>query len=1284
MGWNPFEAIGDAVESVVDFVGDAVKGVIDVVGSIVTEVVDFVVQPFMSLFGMDQPQAPDEAQAKREEGVLIQQQGSNVSIPVVYGLRKIAGTVVFAETGANNNKYLWVAYVFAEGGVEGASEIYIDDTKLDDKYVSQLNSGSPVDITSGKYKNRLKLQAWGDGYRDKNSYTRDGNKSILSDSPSWDDRWTANGLVTVMARFEWKKIETQEDADNNPYNGQIPKVQITLFGRRVASLINPNTPNREYEGAGYTERYSTNPAEILLDYLRNPRYGKGLRNDEIDWPSWQTAAQKMNTEVVYVASGERGPIITCNTVIDTSKSLFNNTKQLLTGMRSYMPYVQGKYKLKVEDAGNPTDITSGSAVIQKVFNTDNIVGKVTYTGVERSAKYTEVTVKYVDPDNKWSVQEVVYPESEAERLELQQIDGGRVNKKDMTIGSLTNYAIARDFARLVLYKSRYQDTLSFKANSEGFDLEPGDNIYVSANILKFGTDPQAEGIPWRVVSIQLNNDYTFDIGCVRNPDFIYPYVTAGEIDTLVPTYIPRGAEIYYPGLGRTPIGLIPPTNSETDDQSGNDRTGNDGGTTDPTDPTDGGGVGDPDSTPNEKSNPPPEPEEPTVPVENDYVEIENAVYSQRNGSVYATLSISQPDTGVYDYTKVWYKRNTASETVWTLVEVKDKPGGGKTINFEIGPLLAGFPYAVKTRVIYSTGDASEYVNSATLNVEEQGNEDPQDYQQTVTEGWSLNTEPQELKRNTYFNSVSATPVLDGGFPSSPRTLRFTIVQEIYGLPINGYIKGLQVFTKVSSFDYWTEREVVFDDSYAEGAPYEFDIEGLGSPGSDQFYDFILRFSYTDGTHSTVQYRAMGARVETGPFGSNSFNPFYSVTAIASGREPIDDYNLETVDNAPPGAVTDARDLKLTFNRSEGMANISGRDQIIFWFNEPDDPQNIWRGVRIYYRKITYAGAQEREVADFLPVTTDVYGRLKAVLDIEYDIEYEYVVVPIVSDAGQRVEALQSWRGVGYINGGTINGRYPDWFQRLEFKRGNTDVLLSKPVDPVPEDTEPQPNLPTNVQILEFNLRKINTAGFRGNPENTFYEMKYYKDHITDFQSISVYRRVRSVYALNSAYTNDLWGYGPWEKLDITKTATDADGLVNVYLRVPLSHQNFTSRDYELTQDNNWKSLYYDYSTDTFTPRLASVDTVEQQFFVVTNNSAGSSPKGLFMLGNEEQVTGASLKREIVKNAMNKPQERDPADFNTLPTGFRRNLNEAYTAFAPGDVVLPSSRSPGYTPSFGEQ
>ena len=514
-------------------------------------VIKFVASPFLAP-EFDNPGVGGSQEI--QQGVLVTRSGSDVYIPIVYGYRKLGGIITFAETGNTDNKYLYVAYTLCEGMIEGLQELFLQDFQMPASIISQLNAGQIVTVSEGKYAGRVKLQFFPGQYFNNAANSTVGSSSILGDAPSWSNNMEYNGLAVIMARYEWKAVETQEDADNNPFGGNIPELQATVLGTKVADISLENASGYTYDAA--PKRYTANPVDHLADYLRNPRYGKGLRNSDFDWASWRRSALKCNTVVQYIDSGITGPILTSNIVIDTGSKILDNTKTMLATFRGYMPDVAGKYKVRIEDAGDEDDILSGVATIVNTFDEDNIVGSVTYQGIERSAKYTSVKVSYIDPDKKWSNAEVVYPELASDRQVYINKDGGRVNQGEMMFAGITNYAIAKDFARLIFNKSRWQESCNLTVSSEGIELEPGDNIYIQSKMLNFAT------IPWRVISATINADMTVDLGCVRNKDDIYPHTRVGEEDVVLPPYIPKRAQIYYPAVQSTiPVGLVPPTHA---------------------------------------------------------------------------------------------------------------------------------------------------------------------------------------------------------------------------------------------------------------------------------------------------------------------------------------------------------------------------------------------------------------------------------------------------------------------------------------------------------------------------------------------------------------------------------------------------------------------------------------------------------------------------------------------------------------------------------------------------
>jgi hypothetical protein len=1146
-----------AVTSVVNAVVNVVSSVVNAVVNVVADVVNFVASPFMGMLGMGAPDLPGAAaEAQRQDGVLIQKNGGGaVAIPVVYGYRKLGGVVTFCETGSTNNKYLWTAYSFCEGLVEGINEIWLDDVQLSASIVANLNAGNIVDVADSKFAGRVKLQWFPGVFFSNPASSNIGTTSILAEAPSWKSTMVYNGVAVLMVRYEWKAITTQAEADANPFSGNIPQIQLSILGKRVASLrTGAGTENSSYGGAGYIERYSTNPAECLLDYLRNPRYGKGLANTDIDWTSFYVAAQKCNQEISYTSS-VKGPILTMNMVIDTNQSLFQTTKALLQNFRAYLPYVQGKYKLKIEDAGNATDILSGAADIAAVFNRDNIIGSITYTGIDRTSKYNQVVVTYVDPDQKFSTQQVVYPENEAERQIYIDFDGGRENKSEVTFSGITNQQIARDMARLIFNKSRFQESCSLTVDASAFNLEPGDNIHIQSNVLNFGT------VPWRIVSIKLSNNYTFDLGCVRNPDFIYPYVIPNTPDRVVAPYIPQGASILPPRSGgQTLIGLVPPVTAPITPIIGivNVTTGT---ITNPpttvTTGTNGGGVGGSTSTVNINggSLPPP----PAL-VTNltDVVNI-NSLFLTR-GSVENSAAIDftffQPQNAMYGGVIVYFKPSNSS--VWANINIDDRPGPGQAIRYRLNNLLttSSSVYNIRIRVKYTTGQFSERITvldqptytqllGITL--------DPNDYAVNVTQGW-LDALAGVAFRNTAIGQVDGRT----DFLADPRTLDFQVQQRLDLDAINPDIQGIRIYYKPSGESYWDFQSFLFENYIPGGFSQSFKLTGLGARGTAQFYDFILRFVFNDGTESSIQRRYVGCPIET-------FRGSPSITLGDGGvifvSEPSTIVPVVTKQLVPTGAIADVRNTKIGIYAVR-FSTLGGA-QATFHLLPPEDTTaaNNWLGVNVYYRKaipgtnpaFTKATFKGLSTGEYEPGITTRSFRLA----LDADQPYQIVIVPLMLYNGAEVEARFSLKGQGSIHADNTRRDFPlstlNWIGAYNFIQGDTSLLLNSLKEGFVEPV---------VVVNRWRLHNL-SAPFNTVVNDTipyYFELVFDVGHIPSFEEAIILRRAKAPGRTNTA---PFFGLGRWER--ITLTTAISGGRYNattkqfsLKLKLPISHEEFSS------------------------------------------------------------------------------------------------------------------------------
>mgnify|MGYP003631230583 CR=1 FL=1 len=469
---NPFKAVTKLISGIIG----AVKGIVGAVISVITS-------PFgVNLDVPDYDIGVD--QTGSIQGVLVTKDSAVASIPVLYGKRMLGAIRVFVEAGTgDNNKYLYVAYVFCEGPVKGVDKIMLDDNDAG-IVAGDLTHGDEVAVTTGKYANRLSLQFF-NGKNNKNGTGSQIASSLLQDIDT--AKWTANhkleGLCYIAARFEWIEGTTNDEIKANPYLGNVPGMIAEIEGRKIydaTGLGSTHTTAYEDETLTTDSDKMANPVSCLLDYLRNPTFGKGLSNDNFNWATWNTAADLCNQTVSY-DNYENTKAFTTNHVVDTSISLMTNTKILLASFRGIMPYQGGKYSLKIEHGGDDTDITATPAdptTVMTVTN-DHIIGGLSLDGESKQQKCNRLITTWVNPDEDYQPDEVAFPlpGSALDTTYLAEDNGVRLEKR-ITLPFCTSLAIAEQQAVVYLRKSRTQKLIQFTTNLASSNVVVGDLIRV--------------------------------------------------------------------------------------------------------------------------------------------------------------------------------------------------------------------------------------------------------------------------------------------------------------------------------------------------------------------------------------------------------------------------------------------------------------------------------------------------------------------------------------------------------------------------------------------------------------------------------------------------------------------------------------------------------------------------------------------------------------------------------------------------------------------------------------
>ena len=455
------------------------------------------------------PELPDFTQDAEATGVLVNKQSNNANIPVIYGTRLVGGTRVFLETSGNDNQYLYGALVLCEGEINGITKIYVEDKEI--TFSGSFSDGGTITSNDSRFGDTIQIQTF---------YGTDAQSqsTLLNNLSSWSNKTrTFAGLSYIAFRLTW-------DADK--YIG-IPKIQALVEGRKISTY---DSGSNETTGV-----FTSNPAFCLLDYLTNTRYGKGIDIADIDIPSFYTASTIADTQVTPYSGGSDINLFDCNAVIDTSQKLIDNTKSLLKGMRGFLPYAQGKYKLIIE--------TTGSSVL--TLNEDNIIGGIKVSSERKNEKYNRVQVNFINPDKNYQSDTIVY---DTDHSTLKAEDGGFLQEGIIDLPTITNPYQALEFGEIVLQRSRNNLGLELTANYEAMNLAIGDIVAVTHAITGFSSKP------FRVVGMAINPSFEVALSLIEHQNAWYTFSEKDEVAVIPDTSFPN------------PFTVQPPASVTLDDE----------------------------------------------------------------------------------------------------------------------------------------------------------------------------------------------------------------------------------------------------------------------------------------------------------------------------------------------------------------------------------------------------------------------------------------------------------------------------------------------------------------------------------------------------------------------------------------------------------------------------------------------------------------------------------------------------------------------------------------------
>ena len=314
---------------------------------------------------------------KQANQLLIQKYGTGGGIPVSYGTRRVAGTVLYANT--INNRELFVVYAISVGEIHNISNIKIGgrsvaDTSVFDHFIQRNTNyfGS----TQAELDRILANQDPPNKPRmvfncHLGAADQVADPMLVGCVPEWTSAHRLKGIAYIACNFDY-------DSGGGMFTG-LPEITCDVQGKKI---YDPRLDSTVTNGSGSqrindpsTFAFTNNTPLVLLDYLTNSEYGKALPTSAIDMQSFITAANKNITQQTFTYSATLQSLST-----DGSMRFKKTTANLAV-------YTA----LKV---GNPITIKIGSTT----YASGTVIGKTSNSRADRlEDEYEENHSEYQEP-----------------------------------------------------------------------------------------------------------------------------------------------------------------------------------------------------------------------------------------------------------------------------------------------------------------------------------------------------------------------------------------------------------------------------------------------------------------------------------------------------------------------------------------------------------------------------------------------------------------------------------------------------------------------------------------------------------------------------------------------------------------------------------------------------------------------------------------------------------------------------------------------------------------------
>ena len=406
---------------------------------------------------------------------------------IVYGTTKKSGGILFMET-SDSNKYLHIIVQLASHEVNAISTVYFDEKALtlssagtDANGIHRYNITAPSTFSTdskfsdGKKTARIKLHL--------GSSDQVADADLVSECPKWTSEHRLRGIAYIYCRVAY-------DPDVFP-NG-LPNISAIVQGKKLLDIRDSSTA------------YSSNPALVLYDYLKDTTVGLGISTSNIDTTSFTTMANLCDTTVTLKAGGTEKKY-EAHGIVYSDIAPMEIIDDILSSCIGTLAYSNGKFIM------NGGQYVSPSVSLDE----DNFVGIMNLVAKQsRKDMFNTVKGLFTSDESNW--QPTDYPMVTSSTFT--DADGETIYA-DIDLPFTKSSTMAQRIAKIVLFKNRQQMQLSCRVSFKGFTLQVGDTVQVSNTRLGF-SNKVFEVADW---SFALGQDMHIDLVLKETSSSVYDW-----------------------------------------------------------------------------------------------------------------------------------------------------------------------------------------------------------------------------------------------------------------------------------------------------------------------------------------------------------------------------------------------------------------------------------------------------------------------------------------------------------------------------------------------------------------------------------------------------------------------------------------------------------------------------------------------------------------------------------------------------------------------------------------